>query len=91
MKIADLNEEIEEGQDFEIVVDFKPQGELDLPKFYEELGRIGTSIQVGEGDQMYRMHIHVPTENRFEPIDLVSRYGNVQKVYIENLLEQMGK
>jgi hypothetical protein len=37
------------------------------------------------------MHIHVPTENRFQPIDLVSKYGSVQKVYIENLLEQMGQ
>ena len=26
---------------------------------------MGTSIQVGEGDGMYRMHIHVPTENRY--------------------------
>lgn len=91
VKFAGLHEEIEEGQDFEIVVDFKPSGELDLPKFYEELGRIGTSIQVGEGDSLYRMHIHVPTENRFQPIDLVSKYGSVQKVYIENLLEQMGQ
>lgn len=91
VKFASLHEEIEEGQDFEIVVDFKPEGELDLQRFYEELGRIGTSIQVGEGDQLYRMHIHVPTENRFQPIDLVSKYGSVQKVYIENLLEQMGQ
>ena len=91
VKFASLHEEIEEGQDFEIVVDFKPEGDLDLPKFYEELGRIGTSIQVGEGDELYRMHIHVPTENRFQPIDLVSKYGSVQKVYIENLLEQMGQ
>ncbi|MBM3137786.1 MAG: DAK2 domain-containing protein [Chloroflexi bacterium] len=91
VKFASVHEEIEEGQDYEIVVDFKPEGELDLPRFYEELGRIGTSIQVGEGDQLYRMHIHVPTENRFQPIDLVSKYGSVQKVYIENLLEQMGQ
>jgi hypothetical protein len=91
VKFAGLHEEIEEGQDFEIVVDFKPNGELDLPKFYEELSRVGTSIQVGEGDSLYRMHIHVPTENRFQPIDLVSKYGSVQKVYIENLLEQMAQ
>jgi hypothetical protein len=91
VKFASLHEEIEEGQDYEIVVDFKPEGDLDLQKFYEELGRVGTSIQVGEGDELYRMHIHVPTENRFQPIDLVSKYGSVQKVYIENLLEQMGQ
>ncbi len=52
---------------------------------------MGTSIQVGEGDEIYRMHIHVPTENKYEPIELVNKYGSVQKVYIENLLEQMGQ
>lgn len=91
VKFSELHEEIEEGQDFEIVVDFKPQGELDLDRFYGELEKIGTSIQVGEGDNLYRMHIHVPTENKYQPIDLVSRYGSVQKVYIENLLEQLGQ
>jgi hypothetical protein len=91
VKFNELHGEIEDGQDFEIVVDFKPQGELDLQKFCEDLSHIGTSIQVGEGDDVYRMHIHVPTENKYEPIELVNKYGSVQKVYIENLLEQMGQ
>ena len=91
IKFNELHDEIEDGQDFEIVVDFKPLGELDLQKFYEDLSHIGTSIQVGEGDEVYRMHIHVPTENKYEPIELVNKYGSVQKVYIENLLEQMGQ
>ena len=90
VKFAELHAQIEEGQDFEVVVDFKPQGQFDLTKFYEDLSRVGTSIQVGEGEDLYRMHIHVPTENRFQPIDLASKYGIVQKVYIENLIEQMG-
>jgi DAK2 domain fusion protein YloV len=90
VKFNEMHGEIEDGQDFEIVVDFKPQGELDLQKFYEDLSHIGTSIQVGEGDDVYRMHIHVPTENKYEPIEMVNKYGSVQKVYIENLLEQMG-
>ena len=89
MQLNQLHEEIEEGQDFEVVVDFKPEGELQLEKFYEELSDIGTSIQVGEGDNLYRMHIHVPTEKKYDPIELVGKYGAVQKVYIENLLEQM--
>jgi dihydroxyacetone kinase-like predicted kinase len=33
----------------------------------------------------------VPTKNKYEPIELVNKYGSVQKVYIENLLEQMGQ
>ena len=89
MKMNEIHDEIEDGQDFEIVVDFKPEGDLNLESFYRDLEKIGTSIQVGEGDDIYRMHIHVPTENKFEPIELVAKYGAVQKVYIENLLEQM--
>jgi dihydroxyacetone kinase-like predicted kinase len=37
------------------------------------------------------MHIHVPTKNKYDPIELVNKFGNVQKVFIENLLEQMGQ
>ncbi len=43
---------VEEGQDFEIVVDFYPNGELELKPFYDALEEMGTSIQVGEGDGM---------------------------------------
>jgi dihydroxyacetone kinase-like predicted kinase len=50
---------------------------------------MGTSIQVGEGDGMYRMHIHVPTENRYVPIDYIMGIGTVTKVAIENLMAQM--
>ena len=89
MQLKQMHEEIEPGQDFEIVVDFRPNGELNLESFYDDLGKIGTSIQVGEGDDMYRMHIHVATEKKYDPIELVGKYGAVQKVYIENLLEQM--
>ncbi len=89
VQLNEIHGDIEDGQDFEIVVDFKPQGDLDLKRFYDELSHVGTSIQVGEGDDLYRMHIHVPTENKYEPIELVNKFGNVQKVYIENLMEQM--
>ncbi len=80
---------IEPGQDFEVVVDFRPHAPLDLQSFYYELEKIGTSIQVGEGDGIYRMHIHVPTESRYEPIDYTMTLGIVTKVHIENLLAQM--
>ena len=91
--IADLdkineNEIIEPGQDYEVIVDFSPSNPLDLEIFYDELDEIGTSIQVGEGNDMYRMHIHVPTENRYKPIDYIMGLGTVSKVYIENLMEQ---
>ena len=81
--------EIEEGQDYEIVVDFRPKEALDLESFYAGLEEMGTSIQVGEGDGMYRMHIHVPTENRYIPIDYCMDLGTVTNVAIENLMAQM--
>jgi len=89
MNLQGALEEVEEGQDYEIVVDFVPNGELNLPSFYGKLESMGTSIQVGEGEGMYRMHIHVPTENRYLPIDYVMELGTVTKVAIENLMAQM--
>ena len=80
---------VEEGQDFEVVVDFRPNGPLNLGKFYAKLEEMGTSIQIGEGENMYRMHIHVPTENRYMPIDTCMDFGTVTNVAIENLLAQM--
>jgi hypothetical protein len=49
---------------------------------------MGTSIQVGQGDEFYRLHIHVPAEKRYDPIDLTIQLGTVSKVAIENLREQ---
>jgi uncharacterized protein len=89
MNLQGALEEVEEGQDYEIVVDFVPSGELDLGSFYGRLEEMGTSIQVGEGEGMYRMHIHVPAEKRYEPIDYIMGIGTVTKVAIENLLAQM--
>ena len=87
----ELHNEIEPGQDFEVVVDFTPNHGFELQTFYDRLADVGTSIQVGEGDEVYRMHIHVSTEKKYEPIEMVGNFGVVKKVYIENLLEQMGQ
>jgi uncharacterized protein len=85
----DEEETIEPGQDYEVVVDFVPKKELELSSFYDRLSDIGTSIQVGEGDNMYRMHIHVPTKNLYAPINYIMELGTVTKVAIENLVAQM--
>jgi DAK2 domain fusion protein YloV len=89
MNLENTMDSIEPGQDYEVVVDFVPREALDLPKFYSELEKIGSSIQVGEGEGMYRMHIHVPTEKRYEPIDFVMTLGTITKIAMENLLAQM--
>ena len=90
-QLETMNEEetIEPGQDYEVVVDFHPRKELELAAFYDRLSEMGTSIQVGEGDEMYRMHIHVPTENLYAPINYIMELGTVTKVAIENLIAQM--
>ena len=89
MNLEDALEEVEPGQDYEVIVDFRPFEDLNLEKFYSELSEMGTSIQVGEGDGMYRMHIHVPTEKRYEPIEYTMGLGTITKVAIENLMAQM--
>jgi hypothetical protein len=82
-------QEVEEGQDYEVVVDFYPSKGFELQKFYGRLEEMGTSIQVGEGEGMYRMHIHVPLDKRYEPVDYVMSIGTITKVAMENLMAQM--
>jgi len=53
------------------------------------LSEIGTSIQVGEGDGIYRMHIHTALDKRYEPIAYTESIGAVKKIMMENLQEQM--
>ncbi|MCJ7703719.1 MAG: DAK2 domain-containing protein [Anaerolineales bacterium] len=89
MQMDNAMDAIEPGQDFEVVIDFNPQQSFDLQTYYSNLEVMGTSIQVGEGDGIYRMHIHVPTEKRYEPIDYTMTLGTITKVHIENLLAQM--
>jgi DAK2 domain fusion protein YloV len=89
MTLENTMDSVEPGQDFEVIVDFRPSQDLDLVEFYRRLEDMGTSIQVGEGDGMYRMHIHVPTENLYHPIDYTRTLGVVTKVAIENLVAQM--
>lgn len=89
MELGAAMEEVEPGQDYEVIIDFRPNGTLDLERYYQKLSDMGTSIQVGEGDGMYRMHIHVPTEHRYAPIEYTMELGTVTKVAIENLVAQM--
>jgi DAK2 domain fusion protein YloV len=89
MHLENTLDSLEPGQDYEVVVDFHPNQELNIPQFYEDLQQIGTSIQLGEGDGIYRMHIHVPAGKEFEPIQYMKSLGMVTKAAIENLQAQM--
>lgn len=89
MNLENALSDVEEGQDWEVVVDFRPGTDFNLQAFYSRLEEIGTSIQVGEGEGMYRMHIHTLLEKRYEPIDYIISIGTITKVAMENLLAQM--
>ncbi len=89
MNLENTLETIEPGQDYEVVIDFRPYKTMDLVGFYSDLEKIGTSIQVGEGDGIYRLHIHVADEKRYQPIDYAMTLGTVTKVAMENLVAQM--
>jgi hypothetical protein len=82
-------EAVEPGQEWETVVDFRPGTALDLPRFYARLETLGTSIQVGEGDGIYRVHVHLLRSRRHEPVELAEELGTVLNVHMENLLAQM--
>ena len=80
---------VEPGQDWEVIVDFRPDDALDVNDFYRKLEAMGTSIQVGEGDGLYRMHIHVPDQTEYAPIDYIRQLGTITKVAMENLMDQV--
>jgi DAK2 domain fusion protein YloV len=89
MQMDHALESIEPGQDYEVVIDFRPDNGFELRAYYDNLEQMGTSIQVGEGDGIYRMHIHVPIEKRYDPIDYTMSLGTITKVHLENLMAQM--
>ncbi|MFN2176794.1 MAG: DAK2 domain-containing protein [Anaerolineales bacterium] len=82
-------ESIEPGQDWEVIVDFRCNQELDINNFFSELESMGTSIQFGEGDSLYRLHIHVPDENYYLPENYIKELGIVTRVAKENLVNQI--
>jgi uncharacterized protein len=89
MNLDNTQEMIEPGQDYEIVLDFTPHVPLTMDTFYDELGEIGTSIQLGEGDGFYRLHIHVPKENKNRPVEYIEQLGTIFSEKTENLMVQM--
>ncbi len=89
MQMEKAGEGVEPGQEVEVVIDFQPHVPLNLENFYNDLSELGTSIQIGEGDGMYRMHIHVTNERRFDPINYIMGLGTWTKIAMENLVAQV--
>jgi DAK2 domain fusion protein YloV len=91
MNLENTLDSIEPGQDYEVIIDFRPDDPLDLVEFYGHMEEMGTSIQVGEGDGIYRLHIHVSTQNLYSPIDYTRTLGIITKVAVENLMDQLAE
>jgi len=87
--IENILEAVDSSQEWEVVVDLQPYEESILDIFYGKLESIGTSIQIGEGDEVLRIHIHLPKDKRFEPITLAEDVGTVVNVHMENLIHQI--
>ena len=90
MNLQDAMEEVEEGQDYEVVVDFVPTR------------RIGFAVRSMDGWKKWAHPFRwarakaciactsmCRLEKRYEPIDYIMGIGTVTKVAIENLLAQM--
>ena len=82
---------VEPGQEWEVVVDFRPNQPLDLQSFYKTLEKFGGSIQVGEGAANYKMHLHLPRELRLKAVEYAESLGTVVNVHMENLLDQVAQ
>ena len=82
-------ESIEPGQDWEVVADLRPNSLFALPSMNDGLSGLGTSIQIGEGDGIYRVHIHVPEGTQYRTVDYLRTQGTVTHVRLENLLIQL--
>ncbi|MGB4595338.1 MAG: DAK2 domain-containing protein [Anaerolineaceae bacterium] len=89
VNLSHAMEQVEEGQDYEVVIDFEPNSTFTLENFYEGLSEIGTSVQVGEGEGIYRMHIHTALVRRYDPIAFTEGVGTVKKIMMENLQDQV--
>ena len=87
--VGSAMDSVEPGQEWEVVVDFRPRVEMNLPSLYSRLEQMGSSIQVGEGEGLYRVHIHLLKSRRLEPIELAEEWGTVVNVHMENLLDQI--
>ena len=81
----------EPGQEWEVVVDLRPHGDLDDRSLFSQLKKLGTSIQLSPGDDLWKVHIHLETQKRYEPIELAETLGTVVKIQMENLLDQINE
>lgn len=88
-RIMSIEGDVEAGQDWEVVVDFRPTPEFEMQPFTQGLTSMGVSLQLAEGENVVRMHIHVPDQTQYTPIEYCMQFGTVTNVHIENLMDQL--
>jgi DAK2 domain fusion protein YloV len=88
-RLLSVEEDVEEGQDWEVVIDLRPEAEFDMQQYTAGLADMGVSLQLAEGDGQIRMHIHVPDTTEYEPIEYSKQFGTITNIAIENLMDQL--
>jgi dihydroxyacetone kinase-like predicted kinase len=85
-----LVRQLDAGQDWEIVVDITLGEGHTMADLQSLLDPIGTSLQIGDGDGMCRVHVHLAEGRQYEAIESIRGLGVVLRVSLENLRAQIG-
>jgi hypothetical protein len=80
---------VEEGQDWEVVVDLAPMPDVSTEDLEALVDPMGTSVQIGEGDGVWRLHVHVREGRQYEAVEALKGVGCVLRVALENLRSQV--
>jgi len=81
--------ELEEGQDWEVVVDIRLRDGACTHDLQGLLDPIGTSLQIGEGDGVCRVHVHLAEGRQYEVVEVLRGVGTVLRAALENLRDQV--
>jgi dihydroxyacetone kinase-like predicted kinase len=80
---------LEDGQDWEVVVDVALREGTALDDLRALLEPIGTSLQIGDGQGVCRAHLRLPEGRQYEAIEGARGLGTVLRASLENLRAQV--
>lgn len=84
-----LHEQVEAGQDWEVVMDVALRGDASTRDLQALLEPIGTSLQIGEGEGVCRVHLHLAEGRQDQAIETARGAGVVLRATLENLRAQV--
>lgn len=80
---------VEEGQDWELVVDIALRDGAASADLRSLLEPMGTSLQIGDGDGICRAHLHLAEGRQYEAIEAARASGTILRATLENLRAQV--